>query len=147
MLNDTIISGLVNLFALVGARHNVDVGHSEKHLHDYLSSHLGLRDTSEYVSLYSDFRSVYDDNDSIDKLAIAAGICKSIRTLIPRDELSMILLRLMEFAGVDDEEVFSYIASDFNVSEEMLSDFRDFVAGICSTEKFCNIVAEICDTC
>ncbi len=129
MLNDTIISGLVNLFALVGARHNVDVGHSEKLLHDYLSSHLGLRDTSEYVSLYSDFRSVYDDNDSIDKLAIAAGICKSIRTLIPRDELSMILLRLMEFAGVDDEEVFSYIASDFNVSAEMLSDFRDFVAG------------------
>lgn len=129
MLNDTIISGLVNLFALVGARHSVDVEHSEKLLRDYLSSHLGLRDTSEYVSLYADLRSVYDDNEGIDKAAIVGSICGNIRNLIPRDELSMILLRLMEFAGVDDEEIFSFIAADFGVSDGMLADFRDFVAG------------------
>ena len=129
MLNDTIISGLVNLFALVGARNDVDEQISEKILRRYLSIQAGIRGTEEYVSLYLDLRSVYSIDKSIDKTKIVAGICENIRSLIPASELSLLLLRLMEFARVDDREIFSQMAEDFSIPASTLQDFRDFVDG------------------
>ena len=129
MLNDTIISGLVNLFALVGARNGVDEQSSEKFLRNYLSRQAGIRGTEEFVSLYQDLRSVYSLDGSLDKTRIVAGICDNIRSQIPASELSLLLLRLMEFARVDDKDIFPQMAADFGVSDATLQDFRDFVDG------------------
>ena len=129
MLNDTIISGLVNLFALVGARNGVDEQRSVKFLRNYLSRQAGIRGTEEFVSLYLDLRGVYSLDDSLDKTGIVAGICDNIRSQLPAGELSLLLLRLMEFARVDDRDIFPQMAADFGIPETTLQDFRDFVDG------------------
>ena len=129
MLNDTIISGLVNLFALVGARNGVDEHGSEILLRNYLSRQAGIRGTEEFVSLYRDLRGVYSLDDSLDKTRIVAGICDNVRGSIPAGELSLLLLRLMEFARVDDKDIFPQMAEDFGIPETTLQDFRDFVDG------------------
>ena len=129
MLNDTIISGLVNLFALVGARNGVDEWSSVKFLRNYLSRQAGIRGTEEFVSLYLDLRGVYSLDDSLDKTGIVAGICDNIRSQLPAGELSLLLLRLMEFARVDDRDIFPQMAADFGIPETTLQDFRDFVDG------------------
>ena len=129
MLNDTIISALVNLFALVGARNDVDEQVSEKLLRNYLSRQAGIRGTEEFVSLYLDLRGVYSIDSSIDKTRIVAGICDNVRGSIPANELSLLLLRLMEFARVDDKEIFPQMADDFGISGTTLQDFRDFIDG------------------
>jgi len=129
MLNDTIISGLVNLFALLGARNGVEVDRSERKLRDYLANHFGLRDPEEYISLYNDLRSVYDLDSKTDRSDVVTGICSKIKNYVSGNELSMVLLRLMEFVAVVDDPIFLQIASEFNVPDSLLADFKDFVSG------------------
>ena len=49
MVNDTILAGLTNLFALFGARDCVDIEVSKQKLHNYLARHFGIRDTETFI--------------------------------------------------------------------------------------------------
>lgn len=136
MLNDTILSGLINLFALVGAKSDVAVSKSEKVLNDYLSRHFGLRNSQPYIDLYNDLRSLYDSDDMMDKDMIIGQICSNIKARIAQNELTLMLLRLMEFCRVNPDAfneqlpVFRSIASSFSVDDALFKDFSDFVLGI-----------------
>lgn len=134
MLSDVTLSGLVNLFALFGARNNVDVSGAESLIGNYLSHHFGLRNTKSYIDLYSDLRTFYEDGgDVIDKDAIVAKICSNINERMEASELKLVLLRLMEFCMISPESfdpenpIFLLMADKFGVSAEMYSDFCDFV--------------------
>lgn len=135
MLNDTILAGLVNLFALIGAKSDTDHGKSEKLLNDYLSRHFGLRNTSSYMDLYGDLRSLYEIDSQIDKDKIVEQICSNIKGRINQDELTLMLLRLMEFchvasdSSIENEEIFPQIAKLFSVDGSIFGEFMNFVLG------------------
>lgn len=133
MLNDTILAGLINLFALLGAKSDAPVERSRKLLDDYLRRHFGLRNTGSYLDLYDDLRSLYDAGDTIDKDSIVEQICSNIKGKISQGERTIMLLRLMEFCNVASDKaaeleyLFRQIAEHFSVEEGLFADFLDFV--------------------
>jgi len=132
MLNDTIISGLLNLFALLSARNNSRLEKCLELLNDYLGGHLGLRNKQPYLDLYNDLFDLYINND-IDKDAIVLSICTNIKKEIEATELKLLQLRLMEFCKTTgdnfnpDDVLFKDIATQFGISSSLYQLFVDFV--------------------
>lgn len=133
MVTDTILSGLTNLFALIGADKNVDIRYSKTTLRDYFTRHFGIRDVSVYLALYEDLRDLYTMTADIDKDAVIDVICENFTNLLHAEEQALILLRLMEFCDTrktkfDREEyVFHRIAHQFGVNDEVYEDFCCFI--------------------
>ncbi|MBO4500359.1 MAG: ATP-binding cassette domain-containing protein [Bacteroidaceae bacterium] len=132
MVSDIILSGLVNLFALIGERNKVDIERAELLLGNYLGRHFGLMHTKSYMSLYQDLRLFYSENEDIDIDPIVGNICTRIKDKMESGELKLVLLRLMEFCMVSPETfdprnpLFLRIASEFGVDDTLYSDFCDF---------------------
>lgn len=132
MINDTVLSGLTNLFALVGARDCVDMENSRKKLRDYLARHFGIRNVESFIDMYNDLRDLYDTSPDLDKEMIIEGICSNLTSHIDRHEQALFLLRLMQFCVHDelgylaDDELFRSIAQTFNVDEQIFLAFCDF---------------------
>ena len=55
-MNDILLSGLLNLFALFGAVNHTDKNRSRQMLTSYLTKHFGVRKLDDYLPLYSDLR-------------------------------------------------------------------------------------------
>ena len=133
MVNDTILAGLTNLFALFGARDCVDIEVSKKKLHNYLTRHFGIRDTENFILIYETLRDLYESSPDIDKEAIIKDVCTKIQTNFSTEEQALFLLRLMQFCVNDelgylaDDELFQTTASLFGVSHERFLAFCDFV--------------------
>ena len=112
MVNDIVLSGLINLFALFGAKAGVDEETSKSVLSTYLKRHFGIRSLDEYLGLYDDLAGLYEAEPDIDKEMIIEGICTKLRSEIPQEEQLLILLRLMEFCHLEsacfdeDDEIF-----------------------------------------
>ena len=96
-MNDILLSGLLNLFALFGAVNRTDKSRSLQMLSNYLTKHFGVRMLDDYLPLYSDLRDFYDISPELDKDAIIEGICSNIKHKISREDQTLMLLRLMEF--------------------------------------------------
>ena len=135
MLNDTLLSGLSNLFALFGAKRGLDVSRSEKMLGDYLTRHFGLRDTSVYTSLYNDLRMFYDMDIAGNTDEIIERICTGFKGRIAHDEMVLMMLRLLEFCNIEPDKfdggdpIFTQLASRLEVNPGQYSDFLDFIQG------------------
>lgn len=133
MLNDITLSGLVNLFALLGAGNDVDLSASETLLRNYLGHHFGLRNTGSYMDLYMDLRSFYAEDDTVDRNVVVEQICGRIKDKMEAGELELVLLRLMEFCMISpdsfhtDDSVFRLMAEKFGVDDSLYTDFCDFV--------------------
>lgn len=136
MINDKIISGLTNLFALFGARKGLDIQMSKDTLRDYFAHHFGIRDTELYLNMYEDLRSLYEMDETLDKAAIVNGICKAMTDKMEMQEKALLLLRLMEFCAVTpetfdvDDAMLTHTAACFLIPNEMYHDFCAFVKEI-----------------
>ncbi|MCQ2156410.1 MAG: ATP-binding cassette domain-containing protein [Bacteroidales bacterium] len=134
MLNDAILSGLINLFALLDADGGRDSKASEDLLGSYLTHHFGLRDKRSYMDLYRELSDFYRDIE-VDKDQIIDSIASKLRPNMESGELTLILLRLMEFSSLSsdgfdkDNPIFHIIAERFGVSDSLYDDFCDFIAG------------------
>ena len=53
-MNDILLSGLLNLFALFGAVNRTDKSRSLQMLSNYLTKHFGVRMLDDYLPLYSE---------------------------------------------------------------------------------------------
>jgi len=132
MLNDTIISGLLNLFALLSSRNGCRVDDCVKLIDSYLGGHFGIRNKEPYLDLFQTFLMTYED-DSVNKEEIVLSISTNIKNVIEASELKMLQLRLMEFCKETgdnfdpDDALFKSVAKNFGVSEELYKDFVDFV--------------------
>ncbi len=133
MVNETILTGLLNLFALVSARNNGELDKCTTLLSDYLGRHFGLRNKQHYLNLYTDLEDLYSFDTNIDKEKIVSHVCTKIKGSIESGEQHLLLLRLMEFCRSTNEnsdvndDVYGLIAEQFGVDAEMRSDFVDFV--------------------
>jgi len=132
MLNDTVLSGLLNLFALLGSRNKSPEDKCLKLIDNYLRGHFGIRNKQPYLDLFSDFYSLYED-ETLDKEAIVLQISTNIRSAIESSELKTMLLRLMEFCKATgdrfdaDDALFHAMAEQFGVDEALYNKYVDFV--------------------
>lgn len=133
MVNDIILAGLTNLFALFGARDCVDIEVSTEKLHNYLVRHFGIRDTENFIMMYETLRDLYDSSPDINKEDIIKDVCTKIQTNFSTEEQALFLLRLMQFCVNDelgylaDDDLFQTTATIFGVSKERFLAFCDFV--------------------
>ena len=103
MVNDIVLSGLINLFALFGAKAGVDAETSKALLSTYLKRHFGIRSLDEYLGLYDDLSGLYEAEPDLDKEVIIEGICTKLR-----GEMRTELKRL----HTDTNSTFVYVTHD-----------------------------------
>lgn len=128
-MNDIVLSSLIHLFALLGAKRNLDKDQSIELITAYLTRFFGIRNQKSYVKLYSELREFYDESPDLDKDPIVEGICGKLEGQInPEVKLTM-LLRLMEFSGIADDPIFCSIAKLFKVSDAQFADFQNYING------------------
>ncbi len=132
-MNDLVLSGLLNLFALFGAEAGIDKEKSENIIKAYLNQHFGIRRQETYLGLYRDLGDLYRMSSGLDKDKIIEGVCDGLRKNIEVKEQSLLLLRFMEFAGINPEgflaheDLFKKVAAQFNVSRDVFNHFKAFV--------------------
>ena len=135
MVNDIVLSGLINLFALFGAKAGVDAETSKALLSTYLKRHFGIRSLDEYLGLYDDLAGLYEAEPDLDKEVIIEGICTKLRGEMPQEEQVLVLLRLMEFCHLEsgqhdeDDEIFLHAARHLRVRKQVMSDLHAYVSG------------------
>ena len=140
-MNDILLSGLLNLFALFGAVNRTDKSRSLQMLSNYLTKHFGVRMLDDYLPLYSDLRDFYDISPELDKDAIIEGICSNIKHRISREDQTLMLLRLMEFCdptpgtqqgdSISEENIliFRKVADLFGIAPDIFEDFVCYISG------------------
>jgi len=132
-MNDSILSGLLNLFALFGAQNGLDKSRSVALISDYLKRYFSVRSPQSYLNLYSDLRDYYDDFPDLDRETIMNGICGQLQSRIPKGEQAAMLLRLLEFCSIGasnfdpQDPIFRHTAQSFGISDDIYSDLIDFV--------------------
>lgn len=134
-MNDVILSSLLNLFALIGARNGVDKDKAQALIQAYLKDYYCVRNRDSYCNLYSDLRDYYNDFTSLDKDAIIDGICSNLTGRVSVEDQSAMLLRLLEFCRLGKGEfdpydnIFIKIKDNFAISDAKYDSFVNFVEG------------------
>lgn len=133
-MNDIILSGLLNLFALCGAEGKTDKQRSLALVEELLKGFFGIRNPESYLHLYADLRDYYDDFPEMDHAVITDGICSKLKSRIGRSEQETLLLRLMEFCAVlsvadTGRSVFHCVAESFGIGDALFASFESFIAG------------------
>jgi ABC-type multidrug transport system fused ATPase/permease subunit len=131
-MTDIILSSFISLFALFGKVEQVDQQRAIEMLVSYLRHHFGIRNTEQYLELYSDMRTAYEMTDELDTEATGSSICSGLHGRIRHSEGAMLLLRLLEFCGSNRthaESIFDTMARHFDITPEQLATYKDFVEG------------------
>lgn len=135
-MNETILNGLLNLFAIFASLAKIETDQARKAVNTYLSSHFGIRSHKEYIELYDELQNVYNDPDfDIDKESVIKNVCTQLKPKLVAEEQLLLLLRFMEFAYSNSEGfaanlyIFHTIASIFNIDNKIFYDLLAFVTG------------------
>ncbi len=135
-MNETILNGLLNLFAIFASIARMDNKQAVQALHSYLSSHFGVRSHDEYIGLYNELKGMYDDPFfPIDKENVIRNICTQMKVKLTAEEQMLLLIRFIEFAythnreSADQLDVFHIVACIFSVSDEEYDHILAFVTG------------------
>jgi len=135
-MNESILNGLLNLFAVFASIVKIEEGQALRAVNSYLSSHFGVRSHKEYIELYDELRSIYDDADFvIDKESVVKNICTQMKIQLTAEEQLLLLIRFIEFAYNNSEElnnhldVFTIVADIFNIPRDEFNDILSFIIG------------------
>ena len=135
-MNETILNGLLNLFAVFASAVRIEEQQASRAVHFYLSSHFGVRSHKEYIELYSELRSLYDDSlFPVDKESVVRNICEQMKVKLMAEEQLLLLVRFVEFAYSNSEEfenhlpLFHIVAEIFAIPQEEFDDILAFITG------------------
>lgn len=135
-MNETILNGLLNLFAIFASLAKIRQEQARQAVNTYLSSHFGIRSHKEYIELFDEIQSVYSDPDfEIDKENVIINVCIQLKLKLVHDEQLLLLLRFMEFAHGNCEglsgniSIFRQISTIFNIDTDTFEDLYAFVVG------------------
>lgn len=135
-MNETILNGLLNLFAVFASAVRIEEQQASRAVHFYLSSHFGVRSHKEYIELYSELRSMYDDPlFPVDKENVIRNICEQMKVKLVAEEQLLLLVRFVEFAYSNSEEfenhlpLFHLVADIFAIPQEEFDDILVFITG------------------
>lgn len=135
MVTDVTLSSLMNIFALSGARMNIDVDRASSELDFYLTRHYGVRNVSDYISMFEELLALYDQlGEDLNMVQIVTDVCTNLKGEIEAAEQPILLLRLMEIcskaSGFDANDlVYQQVAACFEVSEQIVAELRHYVMG------------------
>ncbi|MDR1919094.1 MAG: ATP-binding cassette domain-containing protein [Tannerellaceae bacterium] len=135
-MNESILNGLLNLFAVFASIVKIEKGQAVQAVHSYLSSHFGVRSHKEYIALYNELRSMYDDSlYAINKENVVYNICKQMKLKLAAEEQLLLLVRFMEFACKNSDEfenhlsMFQSVSGVFQIPEDEFADTLAFILG------------------
>jgi ABC-type multidrug transport system ATPase subunit len=135
-MNESILNGLLNLFAVFASVVKIENSQAVNTVHSYLSSHFGVRSHDEYIKLYTELRSIYDDAEfAIDKEEIVRKICEQMKARLTSEEQLLLLIRFIEFTrnnndGSDEHlKLFRLVATIFSVPPDESDDIFAFIHG------------------
>lgn len=135
-MNETILNGLLNLFAVFASAVRIEEQQASRAVHFYLSSHFGVRSHKEYIELYTELRSLYDDSlFAVDKESVVRNICEQMKMKLMVEEQLLLLIRFVEFAYSNSEEfekhlnLFHIVAEIFAIPQDEFDDILAFVTG------------------
>jgi len=134
-MNDIILSSLINLFVIFGVKNGLDKEKSRELISSYLMRFYGIRNHKSYSRLFDDLTEYYEEFPELDKTAIVEGICNNLISKILPEEKLTLLLRFLEFIGLQDpsfnpdDNIFHIVADAFSVSKGQYSDMVSFIHG------------------
>ncbi|MDH6304776.1 ABC-type multidrug transport system ATPase subunit [Parabacteroides sp. PF5-5] len=135
-MNESILNGLLNLFAVFASIVKIENRQAVRAVHSYLSSHFGVRSHEEYIELYNELRGMYDDPDFlIDKENVIRTICTQMKIQLTTEEQLLLLVRFVEFAYNNSDELdkhlkmFHIVADIFSVSQDEFDNILAFIIG------------------
>ena len=135
-MNETILNGLLNLFAIFASSVRIEREQASRAVHSYLSSHFGVRSHKEYIELYNALRDMYDDSLFVlDKEQIVRNICEQMKVKLRAEEQLLLLIRFVEFAYTNSEEadrhldLFRLVADIFSIHQEEFDEALAFITG------------------
>lgn len=135
-MNESILNGLLNLFALFASMVRIEDGQARKAIHSYLSSHFGVRAHDQYIELYNELRGMYDDElIPINKEEVVRNICMQMKVKLTLEEQFLLLVRFVEFAYNNSEElnnhihIFRIVAEIFHILPSEFDDMLAFITG------------------
>ena len=84
-MNETILNGLLNLFAIFASLAKIESDQARQAVNSYLTSHFGIRSHKEYMELFEEIQSVYDDPEfDIDRESVIINVCNQLNpSLLP----------------------------------------------------------------
>lgn len=133
-MNETILNGLLNLFAIFASVVRIEKEQASRAVHSYLSSHFGVRTHKEYIELYNELREMYDDSlFAIDKENVIRGICEQMKVKLRAEEQLLLLIRFLEFAYTNSGEfrnhlsLYHLVADIFAIPAQEFDDALAFV--------------------
>lgn len=135
-MNESILNGLLNLFAIFASMVRIENKQAINAIHSYLSSHFGVRAHEEYIELYKELRSMYDDDlIPIDKEGVVRNVCMQMKVKLTAEEQFLMLVRFLEFAHRNSDEldkhihIFKIVAEIFRISPHEFEDITAFITG------------------
>ncbi|MDR1344732.1 MAG: ATP-binding cassette domain-containing protein [Tannerellaceae bacterium] len=138
-MNESVLNGLLNLFAVFASIVKIEKEQAVEAVHSYLSSHFGVRSHKEYIELYNELRSMYDDSlYAINKENVVYNICKQMKVKLAAEEQLLLLVRFMEFACKNSGEfghhlnMFRSVSEIFNIPEDEFDATLSFITGASS---------------
>jgi ABC-type multidrug transport system ATPase subunit len=136
-MNESILNGLLNLFAVFASIVKIEKEQATQAVRSYLSSHFGVRSHKEYIALYNELRGMYDDSlYAINKENVVYNICKQMTAKLAAEEQLALLVRFMEFACRNSDEfennlpMFKSVSGIFNIPEDEYADALAFIMGM-----------------
>ncbi|MDL2255240.1 ATP-binding cassette domain-containing protein [Parabacteroides sp. OttesenSCG-928-K15] len=133
-MNESILNGLLNLFALFASMVRIEDKQAVQAVHSYLSSHFGVRAHQEYIELYKELRGIYDDDlIPVNKEDVVRNICTQMKVKLTAEEQFLMLVRFVEFAYTNSDElknhlqIFRIVAEIFNISPTEFEDILAFI--------------------
>lgn len=135
-MNESILTGLLNLFSLFASIVKIGNTQAVRAIHSYLSSHFGVRSHEEYIELYNELRSVYDDSFfAIDKESVIKNICEQMKIQLTAEEQLLLLIRFIEFAYNNSDaldkhlNMFRTVAEIFKIPHDEFEHILSFITG------------------
>ena len=144
-MSDIILNALVHLFALVASVNDKRLtkkGRSivQSYLRRFLNEELNL----EYLRLFEDYYEFYRSEIQVDKNINPKdtssfvnfqtnNVCRQIKKGLKREDRFIVYILLLEFINEDaiitslESEIILEVASSFNISDNELSDLKEFV--------------------
>jgi len=132
-MNDIILSGLLNLFALYNSGKGTDHMRSTGMISDYLTSHCGLKNITETIQLYRELLELYRDMDEVDRSQKINSLIGHLKGNLTREERLFVTLRVMEVLSlsrivINPDQEFRNLADGFEMDGQTFSNLLTYIS-------------------
>ena len=99
-MNEITLNALINLFALFSSKSESKKEEAIRNFSLYLQQHFGISEDNDYLSLFEELLDLYGIDGKpgipVDMVQEAYQISTNLRSLIGKDEQTMVLMRFLE---------------------------------------------------